>query len=139
MSLNIDPGQTPAQGGGMTDDEMRDAIVALVLEKDHVSVAELHREIRGFGNPPEVGGSWVLEAAPNVIIAFGLSEQGQRVLHALLNGQDHPLRWQSTSIVTYLMDGMLMPLPHGITARGLKKGYKSPRWLPCVFRPRHAA
>ena len=103
---------------------MKEQIKALVTARDHVSFAELAREIDGFkGN---IG--WELRGQ-NVYLWTGLSEKAFDALVDLIESED--IHFVPASLLAYLIDGITQKLP---LAKDIKP-YKKPHWFPVILRP----
>jgi hypothetical protein len=109
---------------------MAETIVELVRIRDHVSFAEIVKELgwRGF----HVRGETYLEMGKesNVILWANMSPELTETLRRLL--ADGRIHAHAATPLIYLIDGEIPTLP--IARQIRKRGYTKPRWLPVVFR-----
>jgi hypothetical protein len=110
---------------------LKEQILELVRQRDHVSFAELDRLVPGFG-----GGMQAMLSAKyeNVFFWAGLTNEGYEALDALL--QEQAVRFAPASVLVYMIDGEVPK--HPVVKRA--RAYKKPHWAPVVLRlGKHAA
>lgn len=109
---------------------LRDAILEYVTAHDHVSFAELHREL---GSRFNLKGSVGLspESFPTILYWAGMSRAFSDAIREL-TAPGGPLVKVPCPVVVYLIDGYSLTLP--IARRPV--AYRSDHWLPVILRPR---
>lgn len=100
---------------------MHDQIIDLVNKRNHVSFAELHRDVEGFAGDMEI------TLAPNLIIWQGVSDHASDAINYLKQSGDIVL--MPSSLLVYIVDGRCLNIP--IAKRF--QPYKKPHWLPTVL------
>lgn len=111
--------------------ELADRIVAFVKRRDHVTFAELDREVPGFA--PSGSEETFLFASgfdPNVIFWLVGKAGSDALAECIDQGR---ITFHATNMITYLIDGAHVSLP--ILKRKPRKPLKTLRWLPVVMRP----
>lgn len=114
---------------------LADALVALVIKRDHVTFVEAERELAQDGAP--CSGDVVIAASsdPHLVVWAGMSQEfADAVELARAGGRLH---FVPTQHLTYLIDGQVLTLP--LAQRPPDRGYRTPHWLPVVMRPGPAA
>ena len=101
---------------------MRTAICE-VLERNHVTFAELSRLVEGFN------GELAICAAgkPNVILWHGVSDAAAAELDAL--HREGVFEYRPAGTFVYFIDGAVLKLPLVKSRRA----YKTPHWLPVTL------
>lgn len=116
----------------MTTHEAVVAVVQLVTEQDHVSVAQVQRLLED--RMPVHGDEMVGRPDLNLWCAFGLSTELADVLQAVqLDGR---VTLVPTDLLVYLADGCALPMDMPLAKRVPANGYRKPHWSPVVFRLR---
>lgn len=107
-----------------TPAEAEAAILALVEERDHVSVSEIRRFEWAQGR-------WeiVHQKFDNLVLATHLSKLAVDAIGALIERKS--ITYFPCSFWVYLADGGIPAYPRARSARS----YKRPHWVPIVFRP----
>ena len=101
---------------------MKDAILNLVKNRQHVSMVELCREIPGFkGNL-----DWVL--GTNTVIWINVSEKAIEAMNSLV--RENKIEAVSCSPWVYITDGAMLEYP---LVTSLTADFKKPHWLPVTF------
>jgi hypothetical protein len=109
-------------------DAIKNTILQLIRERNHVSFAELARMIDGFSAPDRTEGLSITSPRnPNVILWAGITKDAADALEQLIASET--IHFRPAHILVYLVDGMALQLP-------LVKGnhqYKKPHWLPVTM------
>jgi hypothetical protein len=103
----------------LTNEELKDAIVAFIAERQGVSCVELGRE---FGE-----GNHILELKHNLITVFGVSGEVAMALVELISVSE--IVAIPSEVLVYVIDGVVPGWPIAKSARE----YKNPHWLPVTF------
>lgn len=103
---------------------MKRAIIEYLNRKDHVSFAELERDI------PNFKGDWglFLPAPTENVLIWRVSREAADALKVII--KEGIAHYEPCSKMIYLIDGCLLMLPD---ARGSRLQYKKPHWAPCVL------
>lgn len=96
----------------------------------NVTFVELEAVLRAGGADPS--GTFVLEAAPNLILWAGMSAQFGEVIEALRADTE----MSPASVLVYMHDGGSLGLP--IAKNPPKGGYRKPHWVPAVLNVKAA-
>jgi hypothetical protein len=101
---------------------------------EHVSFIELQRFAEDTLGIPS-SGDYALEAAPNLILWAGVSNDFVDLVNAIKATKSVDLN--PTSLLVYMVDGGLLNMP--IAKRPPRNGYKEPHWAPVVLHLKEAA
>lgn len=108
-----------------TTEALTAACLAKIRSYRNVTFVELAAVLRANGADPT--GTFEMEAAPNLILWAGMSEQFCEVVDALRADTEltpaHPL--------VYMCDGGMLRLP--IAKKPPRGGYRKPHWAPAVL------
>ncbi len=107
-----------------------EAVVALVEERDHVSIAEIQRLL---GERMPVHGDLELGWEElNVWFAFGVSRELADIIQCLRAGGE--VTTIAANPLIYFADGCALPVNMPLARRVPKGGYTRPHFAPVVFR-----
>lgn len=104
--------------------QMADAILELVTERETVTFAELVNYISGFSGEYQLS-----HGRPNVVIWPSASETAADALNQLR--AENKIFMHPANILSYICDGVVPNMP--VAKRIPNNGYKKPRWLPVCF------
>lgn len=103
-------------------DLTEDNIMKFIREQDYISFAELMRKFK------ETEGDWYTAIQENIFVWCNMSKKMTEILGKMRS--EGKIYYRPSSILIYLVDGMVPDMP--IATKG--NGYKKPHWLPCTLR-----
>jgi hypothetical protein len=109
--------------------EMETAILEVVRRTRGALFTDLEKEVDGFAGEDC---SWCLEGFGTAYMWPSLSHAGARSLSALRRAG--LIHLKPVTPFLYLHDGFCSKHPTA-TVAGLKRGYKTPHWIPVSIRP----
>lgn len=118
----------------MTDQELRERVLALVTDSPTMTFAELVNRLGARARGDRALYASRLDGSgpdPNAVLWMGTSLDLNEALIGLMHdGQIHltPTPW-----LTYAYDGEVLQLP--IAKRAPRHGFRAPHWVPAVLNP----
>lgn len=108
--------------------DLKESIYNLIKEKDNVSFPELTQEIEGFSGDLEM----VFSGFDNVVLWSNISLNGYHAVTDLL--EDKRIHFEPTQKAFNIVDSEYFYNAFKLPLATVGKKYKSPHFLPVVFR-----